>query len=274
MLNIRFHCNAFVALRLHLQFANAEDRMKKPTLRQSQIKDYQICPACYERKHLLGISEPPSSKMTTGSAVDAVMNMALTLKMLGQECSIEQVSDLASHEMDRRRIETYWDGDDFGIFKDDAIAASKLLLTTIVPSIQPVAVQVDFIVETDLPFNLEGTMDYIDSDGNIRDLKITTKQGLRMYSVNDDIQTACYTFAAEHLTGKKPKGFVLDRIARIPGKKLAEYHPLVGVVTEEDINQFFKTAKAVWNGIQQGIFPRAHSSSFMCKCKRHMKGAA
>jgi hypothetical protein len=238
------------------------------------ITDYQKCPKCFHRKHILNVPFYPTSKMTTGSSVDSVMNMALNAKKSGAVYTVEEGLDHVCREMDHRRIETDWQGDDFGKFKDDAIAATKLLIEQVVPNISPLEVQLPFTIQTNLEFDIEGTIDYLDANGFVRDLKVTTRQGLNGYSINDNIQTACYTIAAQGLENFTPKGFILDRVVR-PTKTLpAEYHPLEGVVTQNDIKEFWDAARDVWNGIQKEVFNRTYAGSFYCHCKKHTEKAS
>lgn len=239
--------------------------MSKPTLRQSQISDYQKCPKCYYKKHVLGQVAQPNSKMTIGSACDAVMNSALISKMKGQQMSIAEATQFVADQMDQRKDGTDWFEDDFGQCKDHAVAVAAKIIGEVCLTIDPVVVQADFYIETDLPFDFVGTIDYIDKQRRVRDLKVTTRQGVSGYKINGAIQPAGYTFAAQCLIGEV-NGFVIDRMTRPTIKIGAEYQPLVGTVTKEDINNFWETALDVWNAIQKGVFPRAFERSFYCDC--------
>lgn len=239
----------------------------KPALRQSQIVAYQKCPKCYYRRYIQKIEVPPTSKMTMGTTVDVVMNEALKAKMAGQMYELNHAIEVAAQDFENRKDTTEWDGDEFGTRKDDVVAAVKCVITEMVPHIEPIVVQADFKIETDLPFDYTGTIDYIDKERRVRDLKVTTRQGLHGYQISGEIQPAGYIFAAQHLFGCTDQ-FIYDRIARLPGKRQAEYKPLHGTVSARDIEKFWETAMDVWRAIQAGVFPRSYERTFFCDCKR------
>lgn len=245
----------------------------KPTFRQSQIVDYQKCPKCYYRKYVLGMATPPNAKMTIGSSADAVMNAALIGKIGNTVMTVADGIDLAATEMDARKHETDWEDEDFGACKDHAVAVAAKLIGEVCPQIEPMAVQVDFRIETDLPFDFVGTIDYIDRQKRVRDLKVTTRSGASGYKVNGAIQPAGYTFAAKQLLGEV-SGFVIDRMTRPTARIGAEYQPLAGIVTDQDMTMFWETALDVWTAIQKGVFPRAFERSYFCDCKKFERRTA
>lgn len=244
--------------------------MNKPTLRHSQIQDYQKCPGCYEVKWLLGVRTQASSKMSIGTAVDAVQNFNLTQKITtGTDISSEQAGDMAATEVEKLKADTDWEGE-FDQSKDVAVQVAQFLITEVSPLIKPVAVQLSFKIETDLPFDIAGTIDYIDADGRVRDLKVTSKSGLNYYQIENGLQSAAYWFAQEALTGKTPTSFVFDCVLRPDSKNKISYKPLEGIVSKDSINHFWKCAVHAHKGIQAGSFMPAWSAAWWCDglCKK------
>lgn len=270
----------------------AEKKAKRLILRQSHINEFLRCRLAYYAKYVLDLKYQPNAKMTLGSIVDAIQNVAYQRKIEGTEMSTEEALDLASQEFTKRFHETNWGKDNPSIYKDDSIATTEVFMREVYPRVIPLSVQEEWYVQTSGPYDLTGTFDVVSATFvgpatklslvrenppvYLRDLKITTRTGVSQYSINRSVQTALYTFAYRSLYKKQPSGFVLDTILRPTRKKTgdrsmkAEYRPVIGAVDSHDEEWLFEIFDGVYKDIVAGSFypnPYSNTCDENCACQ-------
>jgi len=246
---------------------------QKPNHRQSGIKRFQDCGLCYEAEYLLGMVLPPTGKMAVGTAVDDILSFALTEKMNSRVITEADAVVLVKERMAKLKDSTEWEEKEpFADMLYHAEESMKVAMREIHAKVDPIAIQLPFIISSpELPFNIVGTIDLIDKNGNVRDTKVSGKKNDLHYQIQKALQPAVYSYAYKMIFDKEPNCFIYDRIIR-PQKTIgARYEPISGRVTDRDYNHFFQCAIVADQMIHAKLFMPAHEASHLCNCDRREK---
>lgn len=243
--------------------------LNRPKYHQSAIKTFLMCGQRYMFRYVENIRMPIGAMATTGSSVDAAVSHNMAHKVRTGECvSLEEALDVCSTDFEKRVSETAFKEDETpGECKDAALSIVKTHTQGLATALQPVAVQQEFIVETDAGFDVGGTIDIVEKDGTIRDTKTSSRQRAASYEVNRSFQPALYDYAFTAMTGTQSPGWAFDIFTR-PTKTLApEYKPKFGKVTAADHEWLFNGINQVHRAITAGIALPAPEGSWYCSEK-------
>lgn len=244
--------------------------MSKPTMRQSTITSFKKCGKYYYFNNIAKLPSLNPPKMLLGTVLDAVNNAnLLSKKTTGVDLSAEELKELAVNIVESRRNEANWNADkelpNADVMKDHSVKLVETYLTHVAPTIDPLEVQAHFRIETDLEYDFEGTIDVIDKNGMVRDLKVTTSKSVRFYSLESSIQAALYTYAYKNHYKKDPVGFQFDLMVRATKTKPSKYEATAGQVTDDQINVMFEMAQEVHEDIRDGRFRMTSDMTWWCK---------
>jgi len=243
--------------------------INRPNYHQSAIKTFLMCGQRYMFRYVDGIRMPIGVAATTGSAVDTAINHNLAHKVKTGECvTLEEALDVCATDFEKRLPETSFHEDEKpGEFKDAALSIVKAHTQGLATALKPVAVQMEFVVETDAGFDIGGTIDIIEEDGQLRDTKTASRQRASSYEVNRSFQPALYDYAFTAITGRQSPGWAFDIFTR-PTKTLGvEYKPKYGKVTAADHEWLFNGINQVHRAITAGIALPAPEGSWYCSEK-------
>jgi hypothetical protein len=237
----------------------------KPIIRQSDISTIAKCGLYYKFKVLDKIEAPSTPKMTVGTVLDLVNNTNLIQKIKsGNDISIAEAKDLASDFFESKKAATNWRDESPDQIKDQTVRMAETYIQTLAPTIDPETVQEGFQIETDLEFDIAGTIDYVDKSGVVRDLKTSSAQMVAKLSVNTSIQASFYWYAYKSTRGKDPSGFQFDIIERPTKTKAPQCRTVSGQVTNSNLEFAFYNAQAAYRSIKEGIFIGAPEYGFWC----------
>jgi putative RecB family exonuclease len=227
----------------------------------TQLSMYLRCPLQYFFRYACGLKTPPTGDMTLGRTVHEVIAENYRQKMkTRQDLPVSQLVDMFSDRWEHQIEETAFDGEDKpGLLKDDGIRLVGLYHKAIAPTVQPVEVEREFLVETgatSLP--LKGYIDLIDDKGTIVDHK-TAKRSYPEDAAEKDIQLTAYAMAYRKLFGKDANGVRFDIMVR---NKQPKVQQLPATRTQEDIDRFLAIAEQIERGINSEIF--YPNEGYMC----------
>lgn len=241
---------------------------KVPVYRQSMINMGLKCMEQLRFRYMEGIIVAPTGAQTVGSSTHAAIARNLIVKKEnGVGCSLEESLDVFSTDFELRSQETEFKEDENkDALKDVGAQCVSAHHREIAPTIQPVSVEENFVIETDAGFNLEGTIDCVDADTVIRDAK-TSKGKYDPDSVVGAVQPAMYDFAYEAIRGEKSAGFQYDVLIK-PTKTIgARTQTVRAKVTDEDRQWLFNAVTQVDRAVKAGIFIPAAEGAWWCSKK-------
>jgi len=242
--------------------------LARPKYHQSHLQTFLKCGKQYEFRYIKGLVIPPRAALTVGKTVDRAVNANMISKIVGKPATLEEVLAVTSDEFDKEITSTVLEEDEQpGELKDQAIQLSQLHFKHVAPTIEPVTVQEEFVIEMEGGYDVGGTMDLTDKDGLIRDTKTAARQNASGYTVSRAFQPAMYDFAYEAIRGERAKGFVFDVLKKPTKRIAAEYERHDGKVEEDDRNWLFDSIDAVHKAIQAGVALPAPEGSWYCSPK-------
>lgn len=235
---------------------------------QSEINTYLKCGKMWEFRYVKGIKNPPRGAMILGSSVDRAVSLSLVAKKHGGEISEQEAMAIAADTIEELAVDAVFDEDaPKDEIKDHAVALSSLHHRLVLPNIQPVTIQEEFIIELDGGYDVGGTLDVVDDKEIIRDTKAVARTSVGRYDSFRAMQPAMYDFAYEAIRGKKAAGFAYDLLKR-PTKKIApEYEERKSVITLDDREWLFDAIDATHKGVQAGVAVPAPEGSWYCSEK-------
>lgn len=242
------------------------EQLNRPKYHQSQIKTFLMCGLRHQFRYLQGVRMPGGAHATTGSAADTAISFNLAHKVKTGECApLSDVLDVCSTDFDKRVPETAFKADESpGECKDAALAVVKTHTQGLATALQPKAVQMEFVIETDAGFDIGGTLDIVEQDDTLRDTKTASRQRASSYVVPRSFQPAMYDYAFTAVTGRKSPGWAFDVFTR-PTKTLpAEYKPVFGRVEAADHEWLFNGINQMHRAIRAGIALPAPEGSWYC----------
>lgn len=235
----------------------------KPKYSQSEINLFLKCGRAWEYRYVMGLKTPPKAALTLGKSVDKAVTANFIEKIkTGADLPMAAVLDAYSTAFESERLATEWEDEDPGEQKDMGVKLVKLHHEQAAPSIVPVTVQEEFVIETDAGYDLGGTFDVTDSAGRIRDTKTANKS----YSGEElgGVQPLLYDFAYEAIHGKPATGFVFDVLVKNKAPKL---QTLEGKPTADDRAHLFDTISQMHKAIQAGVALPAPDGAWWCSQK-------
>jgi len=225
----------------------------EPHLSVTQLNTYLRCPLQYFFRYTCHLKTPPNGDMTLGRTIHEVIAENYRQKMrTRQDLPVSQIVDMFSDRWEHQVEEVAFDDQDkLGLLKDEGIRLLDLYHKTVAPTVQPVEVERQFLVETGatrLP--LMGFIDLIDDQGNIVDHK-TAKRSYPERAAEKDIQLTAYAMAYRRLFGKDERSVRFDVMVRNKQPKMQQ---LSATRTQEDIDRFLAIAEQIERGINAEIF--------------------
>jgi len=151
-----------------------------------------------------------------------------------------------------------------GHLVDRAVAITGLYRERVAPAIQPVLVEQ--FVRIELPgrdFDLNGKLDLVDDQRQIRDIKTASRRKAQD-EVDRSDQLTYYYAAHAKATGESAAGVVLDVLV---DKARPEVQRLVSTRGDADKRVLLNKLNAMMHGVAQGVFHPAPVGSWWCSLK-------
>lgn len=237
--------------------------------RQSELKDYLDCGLRYQFKHIDKIETLTSFVVAGGLAVDKAVSANLTQKIhSGLDMPSEQVIQIAVDETENLKEKIMLQqGERLDVLRSIVAKMTKFYQDHVAPTIKPAAVQDTFSADLTNEYGITGTMDLIDADGNVRDLKTASSQRVKSYIVNGTLQPAMYWFGHLIKYGKYPKKFIFDIIKRPKLGEESAYIKTEGEVKDTDMGMLMYTIESAHKGIKAGVALPAAEGGYKCSEK-------
>ena len=238
--------------------------MKKPQLHASGIRLFLDCGVAFMRRYILGEKIPPPAAIVVGVAAHKSIETNLNAKIeTGKLLDYDMCEDIA-----RDSVNEQWEQ---GVTEEEVSQGEAIDLATghakvhrrsLAPKLDPVAVEQKWVVETPYSVDLAGTIDVVESNGNLRDTKTSKRKPPKGVADKSD-QVTAYSFAKRITTGQIPEAVHLDYL--VPKQK-----SVITVSTcrdAQDIKAFTQLLESVSKLMDSEIYLPAAESSWMCSQK-------
>lgn len=235
------------------------------TLRTSLLKMFLRCPAQCFFRYFKGLVVLPRSFATLGSSTHTTAEHANKYKLKkGRDEKLSVLQDVFFDDFKKRKKTTWWlksekpeDFEKEGIYR--IVPAYRKEVATIV---EPLYVEEPFLIDIpDRKLQITGTMDLVEKDHTIRDLK-TKKRSPQWDEAIKSFQGKSYRAGYMYKFHKDPKGFVLDCIVR--KKEIEVMTTKLVKPSEKDYNEFRETAIMVGECIRKGLFYPRREGNYFC----------
>ena len=242
--------------------------MKLPTdhISASQINTYLRCPAQYYYRYVRGMKIPPSSALTRGKCVHAGAEFNYRQKIEShKDIPVNEVTEYVASEFEAQADDTAGaKGEEPGKIKDVTISLSKTYHTLLAPSIQPILVEQEILLNIE-PYDilLKGYVDLVDSNLWVRDTK-TSARSPNADVLDKSLQLSAYAYSMQKITGDMPKGVALDYVV---ATKVPKVVTLEGTRTQQQVDRFVSIAGRVGRAISEGCFYPSEQN-FLCSPER------
>jgi hypothetical protein len=250
--------------------------MSKPNMHQSQVSLALNCGMAYYHRYVRLIKRSPSVRMIEGTAVHRAGEMNLTSKiqsgvLLPESDVLDIARDSLNEEWALEGVQLSEEEQSIGKAKvmgqstDAAVRMAQIEHRNLAPVVDPAYVERRFRIEhPDLPFNIQGTIDTQEKNGNIRDRK-TAKKTPPASKADTSSQLSIYALAVKALDGAAPEKLYLDTIVDLKtGPKIVTYETTRG---PEDYRMELDRMTRVYDAIQKGVFLPCNSDHWMCQQK-------
>ena len=225
---------------------------------------YLKCPKSWRFRYVDGVVTPPKAALTVGNAVDSAVTNNLIQKLrTGVDLSQADVIDVYSTDFDVRAKETAWGDDDAGKQKDMGVKLITAHHEQLAPKIDPATVQEKFRLETDMGYDLGGTIDLTEKDGTVADTK-TSKNAYAEDAISRALQPALYDFAFKALYGQPAKAFRYDVLIKPTVRNPVRVQQITAKVTPADTEWLFDTINNVHKAITAGVDSPAPDGAWWC----------
>lgn len=182
----------------------------------SSINTYLRCPLRWKRRYVDREYEPSSGAMILGSAVGAAEAASDQQQIdTGERHTTAEVLDLFADEWDDRagREEVAWEGTRPGDIKDTGVAVVKAYEETVVPGLQPVSVEREFMLRfPGVDWAFTGFLDLEEADGTVSDRKVRGRK-LSAGDAHIDLQPTAYLLA-RRTEGNPAPGFAFHAMVK------------------------------------------------------------
>lgn len=167
---------------------------------KTQIAMFMRCPYQYYLRYCLGTKIPPKTSMVVGSAVHEAVEMNMLEKRdTGKQMKPREVAEIAVESFERRLSSEDVSPDMApGEAKDATADAAEEHTIVIAPTIEPVLVEEQVVVDIGAAKPVVGYIDIYDSSGVVRDTKVVQRK-LPDHKVHNSLELGIYALAVEAL---------------------------------------------------------------------------
>lgn len=225
------------------------------------IRMYLRCPLQYYFRYICGLKIPPTGGLTLGRTVHRTLEENYRQKIQShQDLPLQQLCQIFSERWDEEaQLTLFQEGEKPGQLKDEGIRLLDPYHRNVAPTVQPVEVEREFLLDTGAPqLPLKGYIDLIDDQGTIIDYK-TTKRSFPADAAENDLQLTAYALAYRTLYGQNENGLRLDVLARTKQPKVQQ---LETTRTQADIDRFLRLAEHAERAINAEVY--YPNDNFMC----------
>lgn len=234
------------------------------TLRTSLLKTYLKCPAQAYFRYFKGLIVLPRSYTTMGTCTHLAAEHANKYKReKGKEAKLSVLQDVFHESWKEKAKATQFtkdeDPNDF-----DKEGVKKLIPTyheKIHKRIEPLYVEEPFQIQIDSTLIVTGTIDLVETDNMIRDLK-TKQRAPKWDEALKSFQGRSYRAGYKTKFKKEPEGFILDCLIRNREPEVITTKPVP--YTDKDYQEFLVTVKQIATCIRLGIFYPQRENNYFC----------
>jgi len=244
----------------------AEKTSDKLIIRPSSLSTYINCPYKWYLHHIEKIPVIPNPIMVTGTAVHKGAEIGYIEKIQTNKLPpVDVLTDAAVEEFKEKIKEAKTDGEDINKYEKAVVTDVKLYHSSVMPQVQPVAVEKRFAVKIDNPFIEEvgGTADIVLANG-IGDIKLTLRKAV---ANRYKFQLSVYVILAQQVEGRP---FSYAEIHNIVNEKETKIIP-VPLATEQTrfiVNNLIDSVTAVLSGqVEPEVVFKGNPLSFLCSDK-------
>lgn len=236
----------------------------RPHLSHSQLQMLARCPKQWEYRYVYGLKSPPGVALVIGKgthkAIEKDMDRKMAWGTLMEPGEIQDVARDATLAMWDREPPVQTERDPTqGEAVDMAVSLAALHHDRAAPSIEPIAVEQAFVVETpQLPFDVVGVVD-VETATHVRDVKTAAKKPTADVAKRST-QLALYHLRAT-LAGGPSKKVALDYLIKTRER---QYIPLEAEPDADDHRALLRRLEMAAASIKSGIFPPTSTDSIWC----------
>lgn len=237
-------------------------------LRTSLIRSYLNDPAACLFRYFKGLVVKPKGYTTLGTCTHLAAEHVNKYKLeKGKDSKLSVMQDIFYESWKERKKNTVFqeDEDPKLIEKEGINRVVPLYYERVHKKIEPLYIEEPFEIHfPDLNATVTGTMDLVERDHLIRDLK-TKKRAPRWDEAIKSFQGRSYMAGYKVKFKKDPSGFLLDCIVRKNG---AEYIPTKPVkYSDLRTEEYMHTCRRVIMNIRAGIFYPKRDGNHFCSQK-------
>lgn len=238
--------------------------MKLNHISHSQFSAYMSCPAKYYFRYCKGLVIPPKSALVFGSATHISIKANNNYKKEhGEEEKLSVLQDVfEAHILKEPEID-FKEGEKKETLIDEGThKIIPLYYRQLAPKVQPKIVEEKFEVKfNNADWTLQGVLDLMDIDFNVRDYKTTGKTPSAKEPLIPNIQLTLYALGVKTLFGKLPNRLYLDYLIRTKEPKVLSSPE--GTRTLKDIDIALKLVAYIVKQIEDEIF-YPNLSNYQC----------
>lgn len=227
----------------------------KDYISATQLKMYLRCSMQYKFRYIDGLKIPPVGAIVLGRSIHEGLEGNYTQKMDSKEdLPVSKVLEIYSFSFDRAKKEEEidWEGENPGKIKDEGAGLIQIYQQDIAPSIQPILVEEEFILEFEnVPYKLKGYLDLVDQNRVIRETK-TAKRSYSQDSAETDLQLTTYNLVYKYIKGEEPSMLCFDVMVKTKKPKTQTIQSMPR--TQEQLNRYLRLVGSIAKAIKTGIF--------------------
>lgn len=241
------------------------------TLRQSSLGTWENCPEIFRRRYLAGDIIPPGLAAHVGTGIHKAAEVNYKAKITtNQDQPLDVIQDAArdAYVHAVKDNGAYIPPDEMPSAKimadkalDDVVALAAVYHRDLAPLVQPVLVEkwVKIYVPGLVP-SISGTIDLLDSDHRLLDLK-TASKAWPVSRAETSSQITIYHKLVEVETGRAPTESRFDVLVK---GKTPRYQPIITNRTDDDFEAVVERLKIMMDMIVAGLFPPARAGDWIC----------
>ncbi len=237
-------------------------------VRTSLIKSYMNDPAACLFRYFKGLVVQPKGYSLMGTCTHLAAEHGNRYKLkTGKESKVSVLQDVFFESWSKRKKYASFaeDEDPKDMEREGVKKIVPIYHEKIYKVIEPAYVEEPFEIEVpELNATITGTMDLVETDHMIRDLK-TKKRTPRWDEVIKSFQGKSYLAGYKTRFKKDPAGFMLDCIVRKKDPEVITTRPVKYKPFQH--LEFLHTAKIVIRNIRLGIFFPKRDGNFFCNTK-------
>jgi CRISPR/Cas system-associated exonuclease Cas4 (RecB family) len=174
--------------------------LRQTVLSASQIGQYRRCSLAWFLRYRCNLKFKPPAVLLKGRAVHAGIAAGLNAKIQsgGAMPPVDVVMQAAADTVDQHAPFTVFeDGEQPGDLKDRTVRLAALHHKVIMPQIQPALVEEELRYEIAPGIQMLGFVDCVETDGTIRDAKVSGRRPTEDNGLAVDFQLASYVMGVE-----------------------------------------------------------------------------